>query len=325
MKCARLTAPIELAAEAPNGTRRQFHGTAYSGGLADPGFPVVVDLASTSVVPRVPILFQHRHDETIGVGQLQIGDHQMSAAGELFTDIEERARTLAAKADAGLPLQMSIGVFGVTEERFPTGKTAKVNGREFAGPVTVLRNGLVREVSFVTLGADAATSAHVFELPSGDAGPSPLAATLPPDHTERGPTPMDITQLQARVAELASQVSERDQALSAMTAERDQATSQLAELQSRIEAEAKAAREKDVRATLSAVGIKPEDDAVAAYVGLSADAWARVKQDMESMRRRAPEHLFSEQATDGTAGDQQEHPMIADAKRRAAAAAHQAQ
>jgi len=75
-------------------------------------------------------------------------------SGELAADI-------IAKADAGFKWQASIGANAGSIEEVKAGSSVEVNGRTYAGPVRVARNVVIREVSFVVLGADRKTSALV--------------------------------------------------------------------------------------------------------------------------------------------------------------------
>jgi hypothetical protein len=189
----QLTAPLELKASEDPKLPTRFGGVAYSGGLVPQwGRGIVVDLASTTFKDRIPMLSQHDHSEGVGVTEkAEVKDHALIIAGSLFSDIEgSRAQRIAQLAQRGMPFEMSIGLFNASDEFFPAGKTAKVNGREFSGPVTVLRGGRVREVSIVTLGADADTEAQMFSKPTGE------IATM-----------QTVEQLAARVAELETQLA----------------------------------------------------------------------------------------------------------------------
>ena len=97
---------------------------------------------------------------------------------------------------------MSVGLYGFTREFVPAGKSVQVNGQTFNGPVNVLRNGQVREVSVVTLGADPRTDSKFFEQPS------------------QGVPSMNLTaeQLAAQVAQLTAQVESNAAALQAAVA-----------------------------------------------------------------------------------------------------------
>jgi hypothetical protein len=75
---------------------------------------------------------------------------------------------VVALGKKSFPWQMSLGADAANFERIPDGEKVTVNGRSFKGPILVARGAVVREVSFVALGADAATSAGVAAQRGGD-------------------------------------------------------------------------------------------------------------------------------------------------------------
>ena len=141
----------------------QFEGVAYSGAVI-PRLALVIDLDSTEVGDRLPLLSEHDRQAVCGVVTSTVKRAgRLDVAGKLFSDIPgSQAEKLAMLSQRGAPLQMSVGLFSFTEEAIPVGRTVTVNSRTVPGPVTVLRNGQVRECSIVTLGADAATTARLF-------------------------------------------------------------------------------------------------------------------------------------------------------------------
>jgi hypothetical protein len=68
---------------------------------------------------------------------------------------------VTAPAKNGFEWQLSIGAITIRTEFVEAGKTATVNGREVVGPVTISRETELKEISFVPLGADDATSVSV--------------------------------------------------------------------------------------------------------------------------------------------------------------------
>jgi hypothetical protein len=144
---------------------RQFAGVAYSGGPVPYGMgAVVIDLASTKAPAPMPLLHAHDHAAVIGkVASVTNNGQQLSDAGELFTDIDPLALGIVQRADRGTPFQQSVGIYDYTEEFIPAGHVVDINGRTLQGPLTVMRNGTVREISLCPLGADAKTSAAFFD------------------------------------------------------------------------------------------------------------------------------------------------------------------
>jgi hypothetical protein len=176
----RLSAPLELRAANDPKVPAQFSGVAYSGGLV-PSFGCVIDISSTMLAQRMPLLMEHNRSDMIGVVETNsTAGKQITVGGKLFSDMPgTSAERLALLAQRGGVFQMSIGLFGYTEEVYPAGHAVTVNGKAMTGPVVVLRNGKVREVSIVTLGADHNTDVRMFKQPSADSRiEAPLATNL---------------------------------------------------------------------------------------------------------------------------------------------------
>jgi hypothetical protein len=204
-----LTAPLELKAADGGQLPTRFAGAAYTGGMV-PGYGVVIDMATTTYKDKLPLLAEHWRSDVVGViEQAETRDWTMLVAGKLFSDMEgSQAEKIGQLASRGVPFEMSVGLYHFTREFVPAGKSVQVNGQTFQGPVDVLRNGVVREVSIVVLGADAATNASFFSASR------PQSPQLHP-----GAPLMDLAQLQARVAELEAAAATHAAALSAARAE----------------------------------------------------------------------------------------------------------
>ena len=146
----------------------KFSMVAYTGGsmrISGWRYPVIVDLAGLGIPSQSrPIRFGH--DPQSGVGHtdtIRIEDGKLLAAGFVSRDTAA-AREIVTSARNGFPWQASIGA-GVEEFEFikPDQKVL-VNGRDFLGPVNVVRKATLGEISFVDLGADGQTSASVAAL-----------------------------------------------------------------------------------------------------------------------------------------------------------------
>jgi len=143
----------------------RFSMVAYTGGPMRVGewrYPVVVDLAGLAIPSQSrPIRFGH--DVTAGVGHtdsIRVQDGRLIAAGVVSRDTAA-AREIVASAKNGFPWQASIGAAVEQFEFVRESQTVIVNGREFAGPINVIRKATLGEISFVDLGADLNTSANV--------------------------------------------------------------------------------------------------------------------------------------------------------------------
>lgn len=143
----------------------RFSMVAYTGGpmrIAGWRYPVIVDLAGLAIPSQSrPIRFGH--DAAAGVGHtdiIAVADGQLIAAGVVSRDTAA-AREIVASARNGFPWQASIGAAVEQFEFIKDGQVVAVNGREFTGPVNVVRRATLGEISFVDLGADGNTSASV--------------------------------------------------------------------------------------------------------------------------------------------------------------------
>ena len=163
------TTSIRLeAAEALEGERpplRRFSMTAYTGGavqLAGWRYPVVVDLAGMRVPkkPR-PILKDHNACQIVGhTDEIAVTERGLEVSG-VVSGAGSAAQEIVATSENGFPWQASIGASAEKVVFINEGRTASANGREFNGPVYIARKSVLGEVSFVALGADDETWAHV--------------------------------------------------------------------------------------------------------------------------------------------------------------------
>jgi len=164
----RLTATAEIEVEAAAEGERalpRFRMVAYTGGamrIAAWRYPVVIDLAGLEIPSQArPIRFGH--DPAAGVGHtdaIRVEGGQLIASGMISRDTAA-AKEVVASSKNGFPWQASVGA-GVDEFEFVREKQkATVNGREFEGPINIVRRATLGEISFVDLGADGGTSASI--------------------------------------------------------------------------------------------------------------------------------------------------------------------
>lgn len=139
---------------------------AYTGGAMRVGYwghPVVIDLAGLSV-SNVPILLNHRSDDLEFVlgqaDEIKKTKNDLELSGS-FLSASQQAQRVMELNDKGFKFQASVGIAPSKVEFVSEGQTAKANGREFSGPIHIARAGVLREVSFVVMGADGQTSAQI--------------------------------------------------------------------------------------------------------------------------------------------------------------------
>ena len=146
-----------------SGARPKVVGTAYSGGkMSLPGWrhPVVVELAGMEIPETVPLLTNHenRTDARVGMVKASVKDGALEIEGDIVSD-GDAANSIVAQSKAGADWQLSIGAD--VKESVLVKEKAEVNGRMQDGPFHCVRKSVLREVSVVAVGADAATRMHV--------------------------------------------------------------------------------------------------------------------------------------------------------------------
>ena len=163
MTVIHLRAPVALKPATEGALPTRVEGIAYSGGIV-PTLGCVIDLSTTSIADRLPLLHEHGREAIVGaITRATITGGTLLVEGKLFSDIPGgQAEKIAQLAQRGAPFQMSVGLFGYVEATVRLGEVVTVNGATVAGPVTVLRGGTVRGVSLVTLGADPNAVARLF-------------------------------------------------------------------------------------------------------------------------------------------------------------------
>ena len=160
-------AQIDIAAAAGEGQSAlpRFKMVAYTGismHLASWRDPVVIDLAGLNIPSQMrPIRFSHNPASGVGhTDAIRIEQGQLIASG-IVSRGTEAAREIVASSKNGFPWQASVGASVEEFEFIRDGQKVIVNGREFAGPVNVVRKATLGEISFVDAGADENTSVNV--------------------------------------------------------------------------------------------------------------------------------------------------------------------
>ena len=145
--------------ETGNIAPRQFSGVAHSGQVFSRyGERFIVDLSNIKFREKTGVLLEHNPNEKVGVGTLSIGEQGLMIHGSLLNT--EQAQYVAQTADDGFPWELSAHIQSERQEQVNSGDVV-VNGFTVSAPITVLRDCVVREVSFVAVGADAHTHAEI--------------------------------------------------------------------------------------------------------------------------------------------------------------------
>jgi hypothetical protein len=165
------------AASAEGKSLRRFTMTAYTGGaMALSGWPhpVVVDMAGLAVGKKSrPILMDHDTSRIVGHTDVVSTDGGTLTVTGVISGVGSAAQEVIGASDNGFPWQASLGAAVKKVVFVPEDKSATANGKEFAGPVYMVRSARLGEVSFVALGADDSTSAKVEagRVPAFDGNP----------------------------------------------------------------------------------------------------------------------------------------------------------
>ena len=191
--CEAGNVTIEAADAGDDGQQKlpRFTMIAYTGdamSLAWWAYPVVVDLQGLKIPSQnLPVRFGHDYYHGVGhTESIRVENNQLIATGVISRDTEA-AREIVASAKKGFPWQASISASVEDQEFFKADKTVNVNGREFRGPIYVIRAATLGEISFVDLGADSKTTAIVAKGQEGsivtdDLNPQVQGAAPEPDH-----------------------------------------------------------------------------------------------------------------------------------------------
>jgi hypothetical protein len=168
MNAIKLDSGVEFlqAAEgesAPAG--KKFRIVAYTGAQIRQGWsrePVVIDMAGMQLPATVPVVLGHDYTlgSILGQGRPFIEAGQLIVEGEILAQ-NPNADQVAALAAAGYQFQASVGADVRRHQKIDAEGVTQVNGSAHVGPVRIVKASALREVSFVTLGADAATSVAI--------------------------------------------------------------------------------------------------------------------------------------------------------------------
>ena len=168
----------------------RFSMLGYTGGIIRQMWsrePIVIDLAGMTVPSVVPIVFGHDYslEAVLGQGTASVGS-ELVIDGAILAE-SEAAGQVVKLGDKGYQWQASVGADVDEQSLVAAGDTVTVNGRTFDGPVRIVTRSTLRECSFVTLGAVAASAVTI----TANAGESPMSAeTQAADPMPTGPSDM---------------------------------------------------------------------------------------------------------------------------------------
>lgn len=307
----------DAPADADKSLPRKFSGVANSGKPFNSGGELVIaDLSDVSYKSNVPALLLHDRAQRAGFGQLSVKNNQLVVAGTLLDN--QYGQMVAQESDAGFPWQMSVHISAKSTQQLGQNETAVVNGQTVTGPMIVMKDCSVFEISFTPTGVDNETSA----IALGDDGTN-STITQPNTQKDTTMTPEEIAALQKLVADQAEEIKTLKEENAELVKEKTEA-----------EAEAKAAA---IDAQLSQAGFTKTEDGKAwngvgtATVNILLSASPEDAKSMIGDLRApdkqdgTPDWLLSEQHKPTGNGNGQErqlsnNPMVANAEARAQAA-----
>ncbi|MDO3665329.1 hypothetical protein [Acinetobacter higginsii] len=188
---------IEKSTE--EGKKRTFTGVAYSGEVIQGHYywgDVIFDLDTIQMKTPLGALIDHDTGRRAGVVRNFTKDNQggLKVSGDLLSN--KNGQEVAQDSDEGYPWEMSVYIVPGSIEEVDRGEVV-VNGKTLKGPITIFRNGVIREVSFCALGADDNTSA--------------VAASHTPKHFNKQED-TEVTELEKEKAALIEAEQQRDAA-----------------------------------------------------------------------------------------------------------------
>lgn len=299
-------------ADAPTGEQglpRKFSGVANSGKpFSSGGELVIADLSDVNYKSNVPALLLHDRAQRAGFGQLSVENHQLLVKGTLLDN--QYGQMVAQESDAGFPWQMSVHISAKSTQQLGQNETAVVNGQTVTGPMVVMKDCSVFEISFTPTGVDNETS----------------AIALSDDGTTSSNPDKDITMTPEEIAALQKLAADQAEEIKTLKEEKAELEKEKAEA----EAEAKAAA---IDAQLSQAGFTKTEDGKGwngvgtATVNMLLSASPEDAKEMigdlraPSKQDQPPGHLFGEEhkpAGNGQDRQLSSNPMLANAEARAA-------
>lgn len=300
---------VDDAPTGEQGLPRKFSGVANSGKpFSSGGELVIADLSNVNYKSNVPALLLHDRAQRAGFGQLSVENHQLLAKGTLLDN--QYGQMVAQESDAGFPWQMSVHISAESTQQLGQNETAVVNGQTVTGPMVILKNCSVHEISFTPTGVDNETS----------------AIALSDDGTTSSNPDKDITMTPEEIAALQKLAADQAEEIKTLKEEKAELEKEKAEA----EAEAKAAA---IDAQLSQAGFTKSEDGKGwtgvgtATVNMLLSASPEDAKEMigdlraPSKQDQPPGHLFGEEhkpAGNGQDRQLSSNPMLANAEARAA-------
>lgn len=164
-KTARIPASVNVRAAAQPEEGKQagpatFEASpAYSGGVlpgyaADLDLPVVVDLQGLTEGRAMKANLDHERKQRVGHVTKVENDKKTLAISGVLSAANQYRDEVAQSANNEYPWEVSIEASLRSLEKIPSGKSVKVNGQSFNGPIYVSRKSTLTGIAFADAGAD---------------------------------------------------------------------------------------------------------------------------------------------------------------------------
>lgn len=190
-----LLAPAEGSQE-PN-VAREWKMLAHTGQVVSRWWGrLVLDMDGAAFRQKLALLKDHRTDQPIGYStSIKRTDRGIEASGKLVSS--EIADEVLKLSREGFPWQASLMAVPSVTEEVQAGASAKVNGREVQGPLTIFRKWEMHELTLTVLGADSNTTTEAFGADSAvefdmTVTKKDAPATQPADLTAQVPAPQPV-------------------------------------------------------------------------------------------------------------------------------------
>lgn len=143
---------------------RNFRMVAYTGGpmvTSTIPAPLIVSYAGLDMQAgkKLPILMDHKTTQRVGHSMsMKVEANELHASG-ILSAATKFTKEIIESSDNGYPWQASIGATIIKAHFLDKKGSEVVNGQTVKGPLLVVDKAQLREVSFVSIGADGDTSA----------------------------------------------------------------------------------------------------------------------------------------------------------------------
>lgn len=146
-----------------------FWANAYNGGPVEVegwDYPIVVDLAGMKFVRQdLPVRLEHNANRGVGHTTQIVVENADTRPWLSISGVISRKTTYAndviESSKRGFPWSVSIGAIILSTKKIAKGESVEVNGQVHVGPLFVGQQSLLRELSFVDLGADYSARGYV--------------------------------------------------------------------------------------------------------------------------------------------------------------------